>query len=440
VTVGNAVGPDDTLAAARAAVGAGDREGALAALIRGSSRAADYGERCTLAVALADELDRLTLGLDNLVAGFVRRGPENAGEADAFECLAGLYERHGFAENARETAAKLLAYAPEHSGARRLLARLPQPVAPAPLLDLPEVDQLGPAAAPPTVAPGLSGPQLRPFDEQPPLREGVLVGGRYRLEARIGSGGSSVVFRAQDQELGDHVAVKVFTTLHYDPESDARLQRELLLARQLVHPNVVRVLELGRSSGFRYLTMEWLDGATLAERLRQGPVPLDEALRYLLEICAGLQAAHDLSIVHRDVKPANCFVQRGGGLKVLDFGIAKVRDAPGLTQTGALTGSPAYMAPEQALDPRAVTPASDIYSIGVVAYELLTSTPPFQAEHPLLLLERHRHELPRPLREVNPDLPPGLEQVVLRCLEKSPAVRFGSCRQLAAALGALRHG
>lgn len=431
------MGGDASLAAARACLVAGDRERALATLISGSSaRSGDYRECCVLAATLACELDQLTLGLDNLLAGFVRHGPENAEEALAFGRLAGLYERHGFVEHAREVAGKLLAFSPEHPVAKRLLAALPVETPLAPILDLEAAADYAPATPLPAPKPapsvGASG------EEAPPLREGVVVGGRYRLEARIGSGATSVVFRAQDQEIGDVVAVKVFTTLYYDPESDARLQRELLLARQLVHPNVVRVFELGRFAGFRYLTMEWLDGVTLAQRMRQGRVPLDDALGYLLDICSGLQAAHDLSIVHRDVKPANCFLQRDGRLKLLDFGIAKVRDAPGLTQTGALTGTPAYMAPEQALDPRRVTPATDVYSVGVVAYEMLTAALPFKAEQPLQVLELHRTERPRPLRELSPGVPAQLEEVVLRCLEKSPAERYATCRQLGAAIGALR--
>jgi serine/threonine-protein kinase len=205
-----------------------------------------------------------------------------------------------------------------------------------------------------------------------------------------------------------------------------------------VHPNVVRVFEMGRSHGFRYMTMELLEGSTLAERLRSSPPSLDEGLSYLAQACAGLQAAHDLGVIHRDVKPANCFIVKGGVLKLMDFGIAKVRDAPGLTDTGFIAGTPAYMAPEQATDFRAVTASTDLYSLGIMAYKMFTGTLPFDSDDPFRVIEAHRHEDPRPLRALNPELPQALDDIVLRCLEKTPERRFGSCRELGSRFEALR--
>jgi serine/threonine-protein kinase len=276
--------------------------------------------------------------------------------------------------------------------------------------------------------------------EERPLREGVTLRGRYRLEEQIGSGGISVVFRARDEELGETIAVKVLSKSTDDPVKDARLQRELMLSHRLAHPNTVRLFELGRSHGYRYLTMELLEGATLADRLPAGRIGLDEGLSYLVQACAALQAAHDLSVIHRDVKPANLFLVDDGPLKLMDFGIAKIRDAPGLTDVGYIAGTVAYMAPEQASDFRAVTSACDLYSLGVVAYEMFTGRRPFTFEDPFRVMRAHRDEAPRPPRQLVPALPEALEAVILRCLEKDPGRRFSSCRELAARLGEIRSG
>jgi serine/threonine-protein kinase len=306
------------------------------------------------------------------------------------------------------------------------------------LPDLPDLPPVPPPAAPDAAAAHAAATAEPKEEERPVFRPGVVIAGRYKLEERVGAGGMSVVFRATDFDLGDEIALKVLTHAVFDPETDARLRRELMLSRQLLHPNVVRVFEMGLAQGFRYLTMELLVGHKLADRLHSGPIGLDEGLGYLAQACAGLQAAHDLGIVHRDVKPNNFFITEGHVLKVMDFGLAKVRGAQGLTASGVIGGTPAYMAPEQASDFRAVTPASDIYALGVVAYEMFTGALPFSHENPLSILIMHRETPPPPPRSRNPSLPDELESIILDCLQKDPARRITSCREMGRRVRALR--
>jgi len=185
--------------------------------------------------------------------------------------------------------------------------------------------------------------------------------------------------------------------------------------------------------------MEYLPGGDLRRRLLgSGRLETEEVVRLGEEVLGALGAAHDLGIVHRDVKPNNFFITEARVLKVMDFGLAKVRGAQGLTASGVIGGTPAYMAPEQASDFRTVTPASDIYALGVVAYEMFTATLPFTHENPLSILIMHRESPPPPPRSRNPSLPEELEQIILHCLEKDPARRFGSCREMGRRVRALR--
>lgn len=421
------------LEAAHAFRAAADGAAALANVTRVPPDDPRYREACILAITLADEEDRLSLALENFLARFLRRAPETDSEAAALDVLARLYERHGFPENAAEVLHKLSASRPEYVDAARvdfqLLDASPELAA---LPPLPE-----PAPAPRRPEP--PRPARQPAaDDGPAFYPGAVIAGRYRLAERLGTGGMSVVFRAVDLELDDEIAVKVLTQAVFDAETDARLRRELMLSQQIVHRNIVRTFEMGRTQGLRYLILELLRGSKLTDRMRGGPLPLGEGLDYLAQACAGLQAAHDLGVIHRDVKPGNFFIAEGGVLKVMDFGLAKMRDAPGLTPTGVIGGTPAYMAPEQASDFRSVAAATDIYALGVVAYEMFTATLPFVHENPLALLNLHRDALPDPPRSRNPTLPEELERIILRCLEKDPGRRFGSCREMGQQLLAIR--
>jgi serine/threonine-protein kinase len=409
---------------------AGAPERAVECLARLGTDDARYREACRRAVELVAGGVALSLAFENLLGGFVRSGPRSGAEADTFDRLSRVYEQAGFKENATEALVKLLDYRPGDAAARARLNALSQLASP----ELAELPELAPPPPPPPEEDEEDIVDYTQLDEGsgPPFREGVTIAERFRLAERIGTGGMSVVFKAQDLEIGEEIAVKVFTQGVFDKESDARLRRELRLSRRLIHPNVVRLYDTGIAHGFRFITLELLTGMDLRHRLRGRPLPLREGLSYLIEACAGLQAAHDLGIVHRDVKPENFFLVRGGGLKVMDFGIAKLENAPGITATGIIAGTPAYMAPEQALDFRNVTLRADIYSVGAVAFEIFTGTLPFNHPEPMQMLMMHAQDpVPSP-RARNPALPPWLEEVVVQCLEKDPGRRIPSCRELAA--------
>jgi hypothetical protein len=422
----------DALEAAHAWRAAGETARASETLMHVARDDPHYRQACVLAIRLASERDQPSLALENFLPGFLRAAPQNDVESAALDSLARLYERHGHVENAVEVLRKLVAHRADDEVIASRLAALASPAPPA-LPDLPPLPVDVPAAVVPAEEPPTEGE-----DQGPPFREGVVIGGRYRLQQRIGAGSASVVFRATDLDLGDEVAVKVLTHAVFDIETDARLRRELMLSRQLIHPNIVRVYEMGLAHGFRYITMELLIGTRLAERIRSGPLPLSEGLDYLAQACAGLQAAHDLGIIHRDVKPTNCFIVQGGLLKVMDFSIAKVRDAPGLTASGVIAGTPAYMAPEQATDFRTVTPATDIYALGIMAFEMFTTSLPFVHPDPIQVLMKHRTELPPSPRLCNPSIPEELDRIILTCLEKIPSRRFTSCREMSRRIEALR--
>jgi serine/threonine-protein kinase len=240
------------------------------------------------------------------------------------------------------------------------------------------------------------------------------------------------VYRAEDLLLEQRVALKLLPVeLAADPDRISRLLTEVRLARQVSHPNVCRVWDVGEADGHRFLTMELIEGEDLAALLRQvGRFPGERGLDIARQLCAGLAAAHDRGVVHRDLKPANVLVDRNGRVHVTDFGLALAGAAEG---PEALAGTPGYMAPEQ-LAGRAATARSDLYALGVVLYELFTGQRPYRATSPDELRRRIAEEAPRPPSEVVSDLDPALERVILRCLERDPESRPSSALAVAGAL------
>jgi serine/threonine-protein kinase len=248
---------------------------------------------------------------------------------------------------------------------------------------------------------------------------------RYRLEEVVGRGGMSTVYRATDVVLGRTVAVKILLAAlaEEDPTYLARFEREARAAAALSHPGVVTVYDTGADDGSRFIVMEYVTGRSVAALLRdQAPLELYRAVDITGRVADALAAAHAAGILHRDVKPANLMVAEDGAVKVLDFGIARARDATTLTHTGSLVGTAAYMAPERALGGRG-DERSDIYSLGCVLYAMLTGRPPFAAELPAAVLHQHANLEPRPPRELNPDVPAALEPIALQMLAKSPDAR-----------------
>ena len=270
--------------------------------------------------------------------------------------------------------------------------------------------------------------------------------GRYRLKARIGHGGSSEVWLAWDDALRRDVALKILDrSVSSDSAAIARFEREAMAASGLQSPNTIRVFDFGASDdGVWFMAMEHLEGVDLATLVEEvGPLPPARAVRFARQACAALTEAHDAGIVHRDVKPDNLFVCRMGDeadfLKVLDFGIAKiegVEEDAGVTRAGWVHGTPAYMSPEVCNGERADA-RSDVYSLGAVLYFLLTGTPPFTATTATAVMVAHVNEEPeRP--SLRAAVPEDLEKVILRALEKEPAARYQSARELDAALARCR--
>jgi eukaryotic-like serine/threonine-protein kinase len=250
-----------------------------------------------------------------------------------------------------------------------------------------------------------------------------VLGGRYRLRSLLAAGGMGAVWVADDAVLGRQVAVKLLSeALAGDGLAAERLRREARAAAGLEHPGIARVLDLGEDGGRPYLVMELLHGQSLAQRLaRAGPVPPAEAARVVAAAAEALQVAHRAGIVHRDVKPGNVFLTGDGEVKLLDFGIASAANQAALTG-GDLIGTAAYLAPERMLGHDA-TPASDVYALGVLLYELLAGRPPFTADSGTALAMAHLHARPAPLRDAAPGVPPALAAACEQALAKDPAAR-----------------
>ncbi|HEY3448588.1 MAG TPA: protein kinase [Myxococcales bacterium] len=279
--------------------------------------------------------------------------------------------------------------------------------------------------------------QLRPAGPS----VGTTIANRYRLEALLGEGGTATVYKATDLELGESVAIKLFRPATTDEAETlvTRFKQELSLSRILNHPNIVRLYDLGSHEGWRYLSMELLVGNDMAQLLAGNKTfPLVQGLRYLEQVCAGLQVAHDHGVIHRDVKPQNLFVTGDGVVKVMDFGIAKKLLSTGVTVTGTVCGTPDFISPEQIRDFSNVTPLADLYALGGTAFMMFTGTPPFT--HPDLMgqIMAHSTEAPPSPRLKNPQIPVELEAVILRLLEKDPARRFPSARELGQELVKIR--
>jgi eukaryotic-like serine/threonine-protein kinase len=272
----------------------------------------------------------------------------------------------------------------------------------------------------------------------------VVLGGRYRLVRRIASGGMGAVWEAEDSVLHRRVAVKVLSeALATDERLLERFRREARAAAGLSHPSVAGVFDYGEEtaggghggpSSAPYIVMELIEGETLAERLhREGALPAAEAVRIARRVAAALQAAHDAGIIHRDVKPGNIMLTPSGDVKVMDFGIAAASWAAPITATGTTMGTASYISPEQAAGLRA-TPTSDVYSLGVVLYEMLAGRPPFVGENPVAVAAAHVGEPPKPVRSVAPEVPPDVAAVCMGALAKDPADRPLSAGEMAAML------
>jgi eukaryotic-like serine/threonine-protein kinase len=263
-------------------------------------------------------------------------------------------------------------------------------------------------------------------------REVRVLNGRYEIDSRLGEGGMATVFGGSDRVLGRKVAVKVLARQYArDRTSVERFRREAQAAAGLNHPNVVSVFDTGSDDGVHYIVMEHVEGRTLADIIREeGALPPARAAEIAVDVCRALSSAHEKGMVHRDVKPGNVLLTPDGGVKVADFGIARVASGEPLTATGSVMGTASYLSPEQARG-ASIDARSDIYSLGCVLYEMLTGQTPFAGDTPVSIAYKHVEEQPTAPTLVNPAVPEGLEAVVTKAMAKDPADRFQSATQMA---------
>src|SRR5947209_16939695 len=264
---------------------------------------------------------------------------------------------------------------------------------------------------------------------------GTRLGGRYRLEARIGQGGMSTVYRALDETLQRRVAVKLMNReVVSDSAQLERFRREARAVAQLNHPHVVGLIDAGEDEGRPYIVFEYVEGETLNEHIRRvGRLPIPEAVAYAIEIARALGAAHAQHIVHRDVKPQNVLIDEEGSAKVTDFGIARTLDEDGLTADGRVLGTTDYVSPEQALG-QPVTGQSDLYSLGIVLYEMLTGEVPFKGENQVAVAMKHVREALPDVQSKRPEISSALAAVIDTATAKRQEDRYADDAELIADL------
>jgi len=297
--------------------------------------------------------------------------------------------------------------------------------------------QSGTGARTPPAPP--KGPRL----DRASTLSGQLLDTRYEVQRKLGEGGMSFVYLAREIATGETVAIKVLSPkLASDKTSVERLRREAGLAMRLDHPNVCRIMRLGESEdGLIYLVMPYLQGELLSDReVRDGPMDVASGVALLRQVCAGLQHAHELQIVHRDLKPENIMLVsdgRGDRAVVMDFGLAKERRVDPavqkLTATGIILGTPEFMSPEQ-IRGRPLDARSDVYALGIVAFELFTGKLPFQGKNAQEMMIARLRGAPTPLRQLRPELPESLEKALLKALAPDPIDRYSTAMEFSDAL------
>jgi len=265
------------------------------------------------------------------------------------------------------------------------------------------------------------------------ISPGALMGQRFEILAVLGAGGMGVVYKARDRELDDLVALKMLKKeLLGDPGNLDRLKAEIKLARKITHPNVLRTHDFGEIGGMPFISMEYVRGVTLRYLLDQTHrLPFSAGLRLAKQLCAGLGAAHAQGVMHRDIKPENLILEPTGNAKLMDFGIARPikRMEVGQTEAGFIVGTPLYLSPEQ-LEGQDADARADIYSTGVVLYEIFTGELPFNGANAVEIMMKHLRDPAPPPRSHWPEIPPKLEAIILRCLEKKPEARYRTVEDL----------
>ena len=275
--------------------------------------------------------------------------------------------------------------------------------------------------------PGKPGPHVR----QPGLEAGTVLAQRYEILESLGEGGMGAVYKARDLELDRLVALKVIRPeLVKNSAIIERFKQELLLSQRVTHRNVIRIYDLGEGDGVKFITMEFIEGTDLRTLIHERQkVPPEEAAEMMEQVCLALDAAHSVNVIHRDLKPQNIMLDKSGRVLVMDFGLARTLEGDGVTQTGALVGTMEYMSPEQALA-KELDQRSDIFSAGLIFYELLTGLMPYKAQSALASLIRRTQERARPISEQDSTIPHTLSKIVTKCLERDPAARYQTAQEL----------
>jgi len=266
---------------------------------------------------------------------------------------------------------------------------------------------------------------------QPLLELGSVVGRRYEVIALLGEGGMGAVYEAKDLELNRTIALKTIRReFGGNPAIIERFKQELILSTQVTHRNVVRIFDLGEADGMKFITMEYIQGIDLRTMIHErGKLPPEEVVEIIIQVCRALDAAHSVGVIHRDLKPQNIMQDQNGRILVMDFGLARTLEGDGMTMSGALVGTMEYMSPEQALS-KSLDQRSDIYSLGLIFYELLSGETPFRADTALASLIRRTQEKPVPVSQYVTDLAGPLDQMVSRCLEREVELRYSSAAEL----------
>jgi predicted Ser/Thr protein kinase len=393
-----------------------------------------------LALKMADQYP-MTVGVGIATGEFVSGSVELSGEtgialvgnAPLLALLFAWEAPSGFAfvslESAQAAGAEVMAASQREEVRLRWLPN-PLPVASLPLRSLSTGVMQTMGEVPETLR---IGGTTMPAGAPRELRPGALFAGRYQIEQVLGRGGMGIVYRAIDKQLDETVAIKTLPgdAMARSPEEVERFKREIRLARKITHRNVLRTYDYGEAEGMYFISMECVRGYTLAELLQTQPqLPMRVALGIARQTCRGLQAAHDQGIIHRDIKPQNVLMDSRGEVKLMDFGIARMTEASeALTSAGLIVGTPHYMSPEQ-IQAQPLDPRSDVYSMGVLVYEMLCGQRPFDSPTLTSVLTAHITQPPRPPQELRRDIGAEVNGIVLRCLAKDPAARYANAGEL----------